>query len=61
MGLFGNKKVEEPSKKKEVVEEKEEEEMEDTVSCDDCGEDFKESMINEDGLCKVCAKRKKKL
>lgn len=57
MGLFGNKKTEEPTPKKKV-EVVEEEEMDELISCDDCGEDFKESMLDDDGLCKVCAKKK---
>jgi len=55
MGFWDNKKTE---KKKEVIVEDEEMETED-YTCDDCGKDFKESDLNEDGYCKSCVKKQK--
>ena len=53
MGFWDNKKTE-IKKEVEVVEE---EEMALDCTCDDCGKDFKESDLNEDGYCKACVKK----
>jgi hypothetical protein len=54
MGFWDNKKTE---KVKEVVVEEETMVETEDYTCDDCGKDFKESDLNEDGYCKACVKK----